>query len=715
MAELDPPSAASAAGSAGVPPAPTAGASSAPPAAGSARPRRRAAWLLGVLAAAGLAALAWVMFLHGLGAFGLVGPDEPRYAAIGAEMLAAKNFITPKLLGRPWLEKPALEYWLIAGGDAVRGIGAAGSRLGNALLGLLLVLALAVAAAKLHGWRAAGWTAALAATSVFLFVFARAATTDLPLAAMMTFSLLCLYAWLRPQIAGGAPAGREWLWAAAAFLGLAVLAKGPVAIVLEGLVLVLMALRYRRWDWPRAVLRPGAIGIFAVVTLPWYIAVAVRTPAFLKIFFWQNNLERFATNRYQHPQPAWFYLPVVFLAVFPWSGWSLLPLRNLLRPARRAAPRDGLLWFLWLWVAVPVGFFSLSHSKLPGYILPAIPAVILLIALAASREGIPRWPGLLSAILTGAVPVGVLLFPWLFTPAAWRPPARYFLRNPSLWAAGLGTVIVLGILVWRRQFAVYLAVTCAILAAAVWALTGPLAPQVNAIASARPLATAVWAECGPAAEAPLPLRAPRAATAPFAAGACAGENLYQFHLARAMTYGLGFYLHRQPLPLAGQAAWPLRGLAAVNRRDVPAFVNAAARHGRAARIAMPAPAGANWALLWLAAGPSTAAPGLTPMVRRQQKAHSRLLPDQAGGKKAFGLELPRQDLDVAFGRGERGRLRPQAALLRQAREHRSQGHQGHVGAPPLHFGQDRFAFLGLQGTNRIEHLAAGRQGGDGLF
>lgn len=603
---MNPQPAASATGSAGLPASPAAGTGPAPPANGGARAGRRATWLLGVLAAAGLAALAWVMFLHGLGAFGLVGPDEPRYAAIGAEMLAAKNFITPKLLGRPWLEKPALEYWLIAGGDAVRGIGAAGSRLGNALLGLLLALALTAAAAKLRGWRAAGWTAALAVTSVFQFVFARAATTDLPLAAMMTFSLLCLYAWLRPQSAGGETGGRGWLWAAAAFLGLAVLAKGPVAIVLEAVILILMALRFRRWDWPRRVLSPGAIGIFAAVTLPWYIAVSVRTPAFLKVFFWQNNLERFATNRYQHPQPAWFYLPVLFLAVFPWSGWSLLPLRNLFQPARRAgasAPRDGLLWFLWLWVVVTVGFFSLSHSKLPGYILPAIPAVILLIAFAACRKGIPRWPGLLSALLTGAVPVGVLLFPWLFTPAAWRPPARYFLRNPSLWAAGLGTVIVLGILIWRRRFAVYVAVTCAIVAAAVWALTGPLAPQVNAIASARPLATAVWAECGPAAAVPLPLRDPRAATAPFAAGVCAGQNLYQFHLARAMTYGLGFYLHRQPLPLAGQTAWPLRGLAAVNRRDVAAFVNAAARHGRAARIAMPAPVGANWELLSFSTSP----------------------------------------------------------------------------------------------------------------
>lgn len=558
--------------------------------------RRR--WRLGVLAALGLGALAWVMFLHGLGAIGLVGPDEPRYATIGAEMLASKDFITPVLLGRPWLEKPALEYWLIAGGDAARGANAAGSRLGNALLGLLLLLALAGACARLRGWRAAGWAAAVGSTSVFLFGFARAATTDLPLAAMMTFCLLCLYAWLRPQIGGSGPGERGWLWAAAGFLGLAVLAKGPVAMVLAAGVLILMALRYRRWDWLRRVLRPGAIGVFAIVTLPWYLAVWARAPAFARVFFWQNNLERFATNRYQHPQPAWFYLPVLFLAVFPWSGWGLLPLRNLFRRRPSQGIRDdGWLWFLWLWVAVTAGFFSLSHSKLPGYILPAIPAVILLIAAAAARKDAPRWPGLVSAVLTGAVPTGVLLFPWLFTPDLWRPPARYFLRDPSLWAAGLGTVTVLGILAWRRRFALYIALTCAIVATAVWALTGPLAAQVNAIASARPLATAVWAECGAAAVVPLPVLHPGAAAAPMASGACAGQNLYEFQLARSMKYGLGFYLHRQPPALASQSTWPARGLVAVDRGRVPAFVNAAARHGRDTRMAMPAPVGANWALL----------------------------------------------------------------------------------------------------------------------
>lgn len=619
-------------------PAPSAAAAPESPPQSPARPGpRRTLRLLGVLAAIGLGALAWVMYLHGLGAFGLLGPDEPRYATIGAEMLAAKNFVTPTLLGHPWLEKPALEYWLIAAGDAVRGVGAAGSRLANALLGLLLVAVLALAAAKLRGWRAAGWAAAMAACSVFLFAFARAATTDLPLAATMTFSLLCLYAWLRPQISGPPGAaqrphfarslwllwlGRQgqqrtpaaapalaklpqegWLWAAAALLGLAVLAKGPVAIVLEVLVLILMALRYQRWDWLRRVLTPGAIAAFVIVTLPWYIAVSWRTPAFLRVFFWQNNLERFATNRYQHPQPGWFYLPVLFLAVFPWCGWSLLPLRNLFRRSRPApgspAPKDGLLWFLWLWVIVTVGFFSLSHSKLPGYILPAIPAAILLMAIAASQPRIPRWPGLISALLTGAVPVGILLFPWLVAPSAWRPPARYFWHNPSLWAAGLGTVIVLGILVWRRRFALYIGLTCAILATAAWALTGSLSPQVNRIASARPLATAIWAECGPAATVPLPILHPGAATAPFASGTCAGESLYQFRLARAMTYGLGFYLHRQPVALAPLSAWPQRGLVATDRRQVPALVNAAARHGSTARIVVGAPIGANWALLEL--------------------------------------------------------------------------------------------------------------------
>lgn len=611
-----------------------------PPAASGRRPR---ALLLALLAAAGFAALGWVMFLHGLSSFGLVGPDEPRYAEIGAEMLAAKNFVTPKLLGAPWLQKPVLEYWLVAAGDAVQGVNAGGSRLPNALLGLLLAAALAAFAAALRGWRAAGWTAAIALTSVFIFGFARAATTDMPLAAMMTFSLLCLYLWLRPQILGNGAGARVWLWAAAAFLGLAVLAKGPVAMVLEGLVLVFMALRCRRWDWLRRVLAPGAVTAFAVVTLPWYIAVSMRTPAFLKVFFWQNNIERFATNRYQHPQPAWFFLPILFLAVFPWSGWSLLPLTNAFHRitgrsyggrSERPRPADGLLWFLWLWLIAVVGFFSLSQSKLPGYILPAIPAAILLITFAAAAESAPRWPGLISATLTAGIPVGILLFPWLFTPKSWRPPARYFLHNPALWMAGLGTAVVLWLLLWRRRFAAYIALTCAILAAAAWSLTGPLSPQVNAIASARPLAAAVWAQCGTPATVPLPILDPRQASAPMTTGSCAGQNLYGFHLAREMTYGLGFYLHRRPLPLAAQTHWPHAGLVATGRQQIPALVNAALGHGLDARIVIEPPLGANWALLRLAAPPAATPP------RPPGKSSSRKPPRPVGAKSPPAKPAP---------------------------------------------------------------------------
>ncbi len=619
-------------------PRPAADARGMPPPAAARRPR---ALLLALLVAAGFAALGWVMFLHGLSALGLVGPDEPRYAEIGAEMLAAKNFVTPKLLGAPWLQKPVLEYWLVAAGDAVEGVNAAGSRLPNALLGLLLAAALAGFAAALRGWRAAGWTAAIALTSVFLFGFARAATTDMPLAAMMSFSLLCLYLWLRPQITGGGAGSRAWLWPAAAFLGFAVLAKGPVAMVLEGLVLVFMALRCRRWDWLRRVLTPGAITVFAVVTLPWYIAVSMRTPAFLKVFFWQNNLERFATNRYQHPQPVWFFLPILFLAVFPWSGWSLLPLANAFHRitgrnrggvrAQASLPADGLLWFLWLWLIAVAGFFSLSQSKLPGYVLPAIPAAILLIAFAAGEEATPRWPGLISAAFTAAIPVGILLFPWLFTPQSWRPPAQYFLRNPALWMAGLGTAVVLWLLLWRRRFAAYIALTCAILAAAAWSLTGALSPQVNAIASARPLAAAVWAQCGPPATVRLPILDPRQASAPMASGSCAGQNLYAFQLPREMTYGLGFYLHRRPLPLAAQARWPHAGLVATDRRRIPALVNAALRHGLDACIVIAPPLGANWALLRLAAPPEVTPPR-TPLGQspsRRSPPHNEAKPPAA--------------------------------------------------------------------------------------
>jgi 4-amino-4-deoxy-L-arabinose transferase-like glycosyltransferase len=486
--------------------------------------------------AAGWVALAWAMLFTGLGSFGLAGPDEPRYAAIAAAMARTGNFLTPRLWGQLWLEKPVLYYWLAALSDRWRGISTASSRLPSALLALALSAALGLFLARVEG-RRAGWLGAyLSLTTAFLFGFGRAASTDMALTAPFALAMMAFYLGLREE-GGQAPAGARshaWLAAGAVALGLAALAKGPVAVVLAAVALAGFAAAQRRWRIFRRLLAPAPIAIFFAVAAPWYALLTWRHPRFFRLFFLQQNLERFATNRYQHPQPLWFFLPVFVLALFPWCGWLGLPLADLGQRLRRCGWRgwrgaDPLATYLAVWLAAPVAFFSLSQSKLPSYILPSTPAAVALIALSAARawRRLPRWPLLISAALASAVPI-----------AAWSAPRLAV--GPGAMAAGAGAAVILLTLAWQRRGAALAGMTCLLVAAAVVMLTRPpRSAALDAALSGRPLARALQRTCG----AGLP-------------AACAGQPLLEWRLERGVLYGAEFYLNGTLAPWRRGACVP---------------------------------------------------------------------------------------------------------------------------------------------------------------
>ncbi len=486
-------------------------------------PRVPALWALGLA----WGTLAWIMLLHGLGAFGLVGPDEPRYAGIAADMLRRHAFITPRLWGVPWFEKPVLYYWLGAWGDALRGIGAAGSRLPNAMLALLVSLALWWFLARVHSPRAGRLAGFLSLTSLFIFVFGRAATTDMPLAAPVTLGLIALYLWWDNR-------KRRWLAAAAVLLALGTLAKGPVAPLLAALTLAAIAASQRRFRECFRVLSPLGLGLYFLVAAPWYVAVQMRNPSFFRVFILQNNLERFATYRYEHPQPIWFFLPVLLLALFPWTGWLGLPLSAAWKRIRHRGWKsalDGrdapLKFYLAGWILAPLVFFSLSHSKLPSYILPAVPGAVALVAVAAAEawERMPRSTLAVSAALAGLIPAAIRLTPWLLAPRAGRPPLAAML-DPTVVALLAGTEVLMMLLALRRRTLAVLVATCVLLAGAVLALTlPPLATVADLAQSALPLARQLEAQCGSG----LP-------------GACGTVPLYTWHLNRRLQFGLQFEL-----------------------------------------------------------------------------------------------------------------------------------------------------------------------------
>jgi 4-amino-4-deoxy-L-arabinose transferase-like glycosyltransferase len=326
-----------------------------------------------------LAGFCAFLFFYGLSAFGLIGADEPRYAQVAREMLARQDWITPVLGGKPWLEKPPLYYWQAMLAYSVFGVSDFAARIPSALDATFAVIAVYLFFRKFR--RGVEVDAALiTAAGAAMIGYARAASTDMGLAASFTAGMLAWWAWRE--------SGRRILLAAFyAAMALGMLAKGPVAPLLAGGILVWFALAVRDF---RALIRtlwlPGIL-LFSAIALPWYAAVELRNPEFFRDFILQHNLARFSSNLYHHPEPFWYYIPVTLLAFVPWMVFVVAALVESLRVwlGQRGSreERDLALEFRIFaicWLVVPVLFFSLSASKLPGYILPAIPAGTVLLA-----------------------------------------------------------------------------------------------------------------------------------------------------------------------------------------------------------------------------------------------------------------------------------------------------------------------------------------------
>jgi len=218
----------------------------------------------------------------------------------------------------------------------------------------------------------------MAASAAGVIGFARAAATDMPLASMFAIGMLAWYAWYE----GGSKLHLSLFYI---FIGLGVLAKGPIAIFLAVLVIGLFILAKGDYKQIQRTLWIPGIALFCGVTMPWYIAVQMRNPDFFRVFILEHNFARFGTNLYHHPEPFWYYLPVALLGLLPWSVFIVVALVQILRAWWKEKREflhfeDAFNAFLVIWLIAPVLFFSISQSKLPGYIVPALPAGILLLA-----------------------------------------------------------------------------------------------------------------------------------------------------------------------------------------------------------------------------------------------------------------------------------------------------------------------------------------------
>jgi 4-amino-4-deoxy-L-arabinose transferase-like glycosyltransferase len=332
--------------------------------------RKRMSLRIAMIAAAALVLA--LLYGYGLGSTGLLGPDEPRYADIGRAMWQSGDFVTPRLFGEAWYEKPAMLYWLVAAGFALGADDSLAPRLLIPFLGIGFLLFYFWQLRRRCGDRAAWAAAAILASCAGYLGFSHAAVTDLPLTVFFGAGMLLAMDW-------ALEGDRRLLpWAAACF-ALASLAKGLVPLVLAA---PLLLFGYRRvLDW----LRPAPLGAFAFVALPWYALCTWQNGwPFIDEFFLEHHWGRFFLEDLQHVQPGWFYLPVAAALLLPWT-----PLLALLAGAGlrgyRAFWQDRRVLYFAAWAVFGLLFFSASTNKLPGYLLPLLPAFAAWMGLALAR------------------------------------------------------------------------------------------------------------------------------------------------------------------------------------------------------------------------------------------------------------------------------------------------------------------------------------------
>ncbi len=331
----------------------------------------------------------FVLYFYGLNLVGLLGPDEPRYASIGREMAASGDWTTPRLWGQPWFEKPALLYWLIGSGYQAGWGDDLAPRLPGALVCAAFLFFYFHQLRREFGERAALYSASILSTTAGWLAYGQIGVTDMPMAATFSASMLCCFAWIRSG-------GRRGLTIGGVLLGLAVLSKGLVPLVLA---LPLAWVGRKRWRDLLLFLATASI-----VALPWYILCWHRNgAAFIDEFFWRHHFARFTEGSLQHVQPIWFYLPVLAGLLLPWTPAVLSQLRRRDRDARHSLL---LGWFLF-----GLLFFSVSRNKLPGYLLPLLPAACALAGRELAEARPIRWLLPACAALVGLFPIAAAVLP----------------------------------------------------------------------------------------------------------------------------------------------------------------------------------------------------------------------------------------------------------------------------------------------------------------
>jgi 4-amino-4-deoxy-L-arabinose transferase-like glycosyltransferase len=352
------------------------------------------------------------LYLFGLDHLPLLGPDEPRYAQVAREMFLRADPVTPTLGGHTWFEKPALLYWMIIAAAKMFGLNEWSARLGPAICGLLTIAAVWFVGREVERARGVSGFALdavlVTASCLGLIVFSRAASFDVVVTMTSTWSLAFF---LLHELAHDRRRKIWFLIGFYAFVGMSLLAKGLVGFVVPFGVVGFYYLLRRRWPARHVfVSLVWGLPLAVAVAATWYGPVIAKHGwSFIDEFFVQHHFARYVSNKYKHPQPIYFFPAIILMLALPWSGFLVDAVARVRSWSWRGDDSLSIVRvFSFAWLLLPIVFFSFSGSKLPGYVLPALPAAALLITDRLSSS--LRWPLRVTGVICFVLGIGGIVY-----------------------------------------------------------------------------------------------------------------------------------------------------------------------------------------------------------------------------------------------------------------------------------------------------------------
>ncbi len=327
-----------------------------------------------------LLALAFgALYFFRLGSYPLSDGDEGRNAEIAREMLASGDWITPRLNGVNYFEKPPLVYWAMVATESAFGLNAWAVRAVPALFAVWGVLMTYAAGRRLFGRDAGLATAVVLGTSLLWFAIGHIPILDMAVSVLMAQALFAFILGVHEPVAAGLGKRRRYFYELYVCMALATLAKGLIGFLVTGAVMFLWLLIFNQWKRLRPLYLPSGALLFLLIAAPWHVLVALNNPTWVHRYFVYEQFERFLTPAASRPGPWYYFVPIVLAGLIPWTGFLWPAARDAVRGGWARRNENATAWFLVVWAGFIFLFFSKSNSKLAPYILPIFPALAMLI------------------------------------------------------------------------------------------------------------------------------------------------------------------------------------------------------------------------------------------------------------------------------------------------------------------------------------------------